>query len=124
MDKKIKSDMSPETLYAMLDYLQDEVNSANSVDEITDVLTLFKTMFSEPLTVNTVRGLPNIRAEVRGRASANAYNVATNVPLSLVSTFYSLSDKMNKLQSDDPETFNNASKALHWLARREDRTTN
>ena len=120
MDIKIKSDLSPETLHAMLDYMQDEINNASSADEITAVLTLFKTMFSEPLTVNTVRGLPNIRAEVQTH-NPQSYNVATNVPPSLVSTFYTLSDKMNLLQCQDPETFNNASKALLWLANGEDR---
>ncbi len=66
--------------------------------------------------MNAVYGLPHLRAELRSPSDAQACNVATNVPMSLVSTFYDLSDKMNNLQVEDPETFQNASKALHWLA--------
>jgi len=101
------------SFHAMLDYIQAEVEQAESPEQIADVLQVIKTMLTEKQPVSAVRGLPNIRAEVTPQATCN---LATNVPDSLISTFYDLSDKMNQLQEEDPETFVNASKALHWLA--------
>jgi hypothetical protein len=116
MGNNLQTNLSSATLHAMLDYLQEEIQMAETVDDINAIFTMLKSMFTEPATINTVRGLPHIRAEVRNMSSNSPYNVATNVPHSLVSTFYDLSDKMNFLQTRDPEMFNNASKALNWLA--------
>lgn len=103
-------------LNVMLDYLEEEVEQAESPEQIADVLKVIKTMLTEKQPINAVTGLPNIRAEVMLNTPSTDCNVATNVPDSLITTFYDLSDKMNQLQDEDPETFDNASKALNWLA--------
>ena len=113
MFKTNKSDLSHENMHAMLDYLQGEIEQAETAEELSDVLNTIKTMLTETQTIQAVTGLPNIRAEVTPQTT---WNLATNVPESLVSTFYDLSDKMNMLQTEDPEMFDNAAKALHWLA--------
>jgi len=102
--------------HAMLDYIQAEVEQAESPEQIADVLKVIKTMLTETQPISTVMGLPNIRAEVMLNTPDQNCNVATKVPESLITTFYDLSDKMNQLQTEDPETFENASKALSWLA--------
>ena len=107
---------SQANFHAMLDYIQAEVEQAESPEEIADVLKVIKTMLTENQTISAVKGLPNIRAEVMLNTPSQNCNVATNVPDSLITTFYDLSDKMNQLQVEDPETFDNASKALNWLA--------
>jgi len=103
-------------LNVMLAYLEEEVEQAESPEQIADVLKVIKTMLTETHPINTVMGLPNIRAEVMLNTPDQNCNVATKVPESLITTFYDLSDKMNQLQMEDPETFENASKALSWLA--------
>jgi hypothetical protein len=116
-DEKMSHDfnrhISEDTMNHMLEYLHDEIRMAKSKEDICAILEIVKTMFSEPSTINTVKGLPSIRAEIRRPPS---YNVATNVPKSLVATFYELSETLNQLQDEDPESFRNASKALNWLA--------
>jgi len=107
---------SQENFHAMLDYIQCEVEQAESAEQIADVLKIIKAMLTDKHPVNAVKGLPNVRAEYMMNQPVQAWNVSTNVPESLISTFYDLSDKMNKLQNEDPETFHNASNALHWLA--------
>jgi len=107
---------SQASFHAMLDYIQAEVEQAESPEQIADVLNVIKTMLTEKQPVSAVQGLPNIRAEVMLNTPGQNCNVATNVPDSLITTFYDLSDKMNQLQDEDPETFENASKALSWLA--------
>jgi len=102
--------------HAMLDYIQEEVEQAESPEQIADVLKVIKTMLTESHPISTVTGLPNIRAEVMLNTPNPHCNVATKVPDCLITTFYDLSDKMNQLQDEDPETFENASKALSWLA--------
>lgn len=119
MGNKLQTNLSSATLHAMLDYLQEEIQLAETADDINAIFTMLKSMFTEPATLNTVHGLPHIRAEIRNMSNHSRYNVSTNVPRSLVATFYDLSDKMNLLQTRDPETFNNASKALNWLAKGE-----
>lgn len=123
MSNTSSSSPSSESLCAMLDYLQHEVQMAKTVEDINAILTVLKAMFTEPATVNAVCGLPNIRAEMRSNAPSQDYNVSTNVPISLISTFYELSDKLNHLQVEDPESFGNASRALSWLAGDRPRTT-
>lgn len=108
--------LSPENFHTMLDYLHDEIQQAETAEDISSLLTMVKTMMTETRPINAVQGLPNIRAEVTPHAFIADCNVSTSVPDCLVSTFYDLSDKMNQLQDEDPETFENASKALSWLA--------
>jgi len=116
MSKTNKTDISQRNIHTMLDYLHEEIVHAETVEDLTSLLTVIKAMMTEVRPINAVQGLPNIRAEVAPHASSGAWNVATTVPECLVSTFYDLSDKMNQLQCEDPETFHNASNALHWLA--------
>lgn len=119
MSVKAKKRLSSGTLCAVLDYLQEEAQQAETSEDINAILDVLRAVLTEPQTVNTVYGLPNIRAEIQGMAPspiASPCNVSTNVPSSLVSTFYDLSCKMNQLHIEDPDTFENASKALHWLA--------
>lgn len=103
-------------LNAMLDYLHDEATRAETPEDLADLLKVVKAMLSENAPVNAVQGLPNIRAEVMPYQPNGDANVTTKVPESLVTTFYDLSDKMNQLQDEDPETFANAANALHWIA--------
>lgn len=103
-------------LHAMINYLRDEAMRAKTPDDVTDLLKVIQAMLEENATFNTVQGLSHIRAEVMPCGPNGDVNVTTKVPESLVSTFYDLSDKMNQLQDEDPETFANASNALHWLA--------
>ena len=108
---------SKDALNAMLDYLHRETQQAKSIDELSDVLELASAIVTEIQTVEPVEGLPNVRvAYTPSSAQRDDANVTTNVPESLVSTFYDLSDKMNELQENDPETFKNAANALHWIA--------
>jgi len=116
MSKTSHTHDSSDNLHIMLDYLRDEIEHAETAEEISDVLTTIKAVLTEAQPIQTVTGLPNIRAEVMLNTPSNDCNVATNVPDSLITTFYDLSDKMNQLQDEDPETFVNTSKALNWLA--------
>jgi len=113
---KIINEMPNSNLNIMLAYLEEEVEQAENAEQIADVLRVIKAMLTDKHPVNAVKGLANIRAEFMMNTPVRGWNVATNVPESLISTFYDLSDKMNKLQDEDPETFHNASNALHWLA--------
>lgn len=112
-----KSPLTSESVHAMLDYLQVEAEQAQTMEELSSVLNVIKTMLTEAQPMHVIQGLPNLRAEVMpfGQTSGR-YNFASNVPETLISTFYDLSDRMNQLQHEDPETFANASNALHWLA--------
>lgn len=115
MSKAI-NDPKSTNLNIMLTYLEEEVEQAESPEQIADVLKVIRAMLADKHPVNAVKGLPYIRAEFMMNAPVRGCNVSTNVPESLISTFYDLSDKMNKLQNEDPETFHNAANALHWLA--------
>jgi|GEM_PF-1556102 len=109
--------LSSESVHAMLEYLHIEAEQAETVEDLASVLNVIKTLLSEAQPMHAVQGLPNIRAEVMPFGqSRGGYNFASNVPETLISTFYDLSDRMNQLQVEDPETFVNASNALHWLA--------
>ncbi|MEG3617509.1 hypothetical protein V5T82_03480 [Magnetovibrio sp. PR-2] len=101
-------------LLGILAYIREEVERAETVGEINESLLLLETAMKESKSVSPIQGLPNINVEYTSTEAQ--FNVATNVPDCLVSTFYDLSEKMNQLQVDDPETFSNASTALHWLA--------
>ncbi|MCW8915829.1 MAG: hypothetical protein OQK24_08240 [Magnetovibrio sp.] len=105
-----------DSMLGMLSYIKEETQRAETIEEVSDILRLLETAISETPTVNTVHGLDNIRVEFTRPKGGSAPNLATTVPDCLVSTFYDLSDKMNQLQDEDPETFANASNALHWLA--------
>lgn len=114
---KFSTGASQEALHAMLDYLQRETQQAQTIEELSDVLDLASAIVAEMQTVDAVEGLDHIRVEYTPQDNkGRKVNVSTKVPESLVSTFYDLSDKMNQLHSNDPETFKNASTALHWLA--------
>lgn len=114
--KNQDSSMTTDSFRTMLAYIREEVEQAENIDEVSEILQLLETAVHEKQTASPVQGLKNINVEYVPSNAASQFNVATNVPESLVSTFYDLSDKMNQLQSDDPETFSNASTALHWLA--------
>ncbi|HEY9080697.1 hypothetical protein [Magnetovibrio sp.] len=116
MSKTSQTHYSPENLHHMLDYLHEEIEQAETVEDLSSLLTVVKAMMTQVRPINAVQGLPNIRAEVTPSLISSDCNVATHVPESLVSTFYDLSNKMNQLQAEDPESFANASNALHWLA--------
>lgn len=102
------------SLLGLLSYIREEVEQAESVEDVDEVLLLLEAALKERKSVSPVKGLDHINVEYT--TPAQEFNVATNVPESLVSTFYDLSDKMNQLHVEDPETFTNASSALHWLA--------
>jgi hypothetical protein len=107
------------------------------------VLALVRELFNPNSLQNAVVGLNNIRAEIDCQAIAKANaaakrgktvqansipagptlagttrecTVQLDVPQILSSTFQQLSERMRTLQSDDPDTFANATSALTWLA--------
>lgn len=113
--------MSNESLHAMLDYLSDEIEMAESKEDLEVVMHLARQLFQPSSMQNTVRGLPHIRAEVdveaiTRTASKHACTVHLEVPHILSSTFQDLSVRMSTLQNEDPDTFANATSALTWLA--------
>jgi hypothetical protein len=138
-------------LNAVLEYLSDEVEAAETKEELMFVLALVRELFNPNSLQNAVVGLNNIRAEIDCQAIANAgakrgktnqsgakrsetvqansiptgptlagetreCTVQLDVPQILSSTFQQLSERMRTLQSDDPDTFANATSALTWLA--------
>ncbi|HEY9163659.1 MAG TPA: hypothetical protein VIN57_03525 [Magnetovibrio sp.] len=120
MMKPIDS-MTNESLHAMLDYLSDEIEVAESKEDLELVLKMARELFRPSSMQNTVRGLNHILAEVdtdaiARTASKHACTVHLEVPHILSSTFQDLSERMNALQNDDPDTFANATSALTWLA--------
>ena len=121
--------MSSESIHAMLDYLSEEVECAESKEDIDSVLSLARELFRPSSMQNTVLGLDNIRAEVDTQAIQRAQSklectVHLEVPQILSTTFEDLSQRMRVLQSEDPETFANATSAMTWLANGEISTTN
>lgn len=121
MSKPI-DDMSNANIHAVLDYLAEEIESAENKDDLLSVLSLTRELFLTPPMQNAVYGLENIRAEVDSKAIARDQSmlqctVQLEVPHILSTTFQDLSKRMRELQSDDPETFANATSALTWLAR-------
>lgn len=123
MSKPI-DDMSNANIHAVLDYLAEEIESAENKDDLLSVLSLTRELFLTSPMQNAVYGLENIRAEVDSKAIARDQSmlqctVQLEVPHILSTTFQDLSKRMRELQSDDPETFANATSALTWLARGE-----
>lgn len=121
MSKPI-DDMSNANIHAVLDYLAEEIESAENKDDLLSVLSLTRELFLTSPMQNAVYGLENIRAEVDSKAIARDQSmlqctVQLEVPHILSTTFQDLSKRMRELQSDDPETFANATSALTWLAR-------
>lgn len=120
MNKPIDQ-MSNASLHAMLDYLAEEVEGAESKEDLVSVLSLARELFHPSPMQNAVRGLNNIRAEVDHEAIARAQSklectVHLEVPQILSTTFQDLSLRMRTLQSEDPDTFVNATSAMTWLA--------
>jgi len=123
MSKPIDN-MSNVNIHAVLDYLAEEIESAGSKEDLLSVLSLTREIFQTSPMQNAVYGLENIRAEVDSNAIARDLSklectVQLDVPNILSTTFQDLSKRMRDLQSDDPETFVNATIALTWLAKDE-----
>lgn len=113
--------MSSASLDAMLEYMTEEVETAETKEELLFVLALARELITPKAMQNAVIGLDNIRAEVDPQAIAKAgagkaCTVELNVPQILSTTFLDLSERMLTLQNDDPDTFANATSALTWLA--------
>lgn len=120
--------MTTDNLNAVLEYLSDEVENAETKDDLNAVLAIARDLLTPNGMHNTVQGLEHIRAEVDAmaileKAAPNAVAQDTyactlqlEVPHILSNTFQDLSDRMNQLQNEDPETFANATSALSWLA--------
>ena len=111
--------LSNATLNAMLDYLSQEIETAQTKEELQAVLSIAREMLAPPTQQNAVYGLQNIRAEVDRNAIARAGQecvVQLHIPHSLSETFHNLSTRMRTLQNEDPDTFANATNALTWLA--------
>lgn len=133
--------MSDAGLDAVLEYMSDEVEAAETKEDLMYVLALARELINPNSMQNAVVGLNNIRADVDRHAIANAKSESTgskqarskragptlarstqectvqlDVPQILSSTFQQLSERMRTLQNDDPDTFANATSALTWLA--------
>lgn len=120
--------MTANNLNAVLEYLSDEVENAETKEDLNAVLEIARNLLTPNGLRNTVQGLAHIRAEVDATAilDKTAPNAAAQdtyactlqleVPQILSNTFQDLSDRMNQLQNEDPETFANATSALSWLA--------
>ena len=140
--------MSDAGLDAVLEYMSDEVEAAETKEDLMYVLALARELINPNSMQNAVVGLHNIRAEVDRHAIANAETESTgpkraiskrtqstlagakqectvqlDIPQILSSTFQQLSERMRTLQNDDPDTFANATNALTWLASGTIRTT-
>ena len=131
MSKSIIDDMSADNIEAMLEYLFEQLEDAETKEDVHAVLELARQLLDRPATHKAVHGLQNIRAEYdlpSTRPHTNDANalgahadkfsnvVNLEVPHILTSTFEALSERMKALQNQDPETFANASSALSWLA--------
>lgn len=131
MSHSIIDRMSEANVAAMLEYLTEQLEDAETKEDIQAVLELARQLLDPPALHNAVHGLEHIRAEYAPRPSsaantepqiintdaANLSNVINlEVPHILTNTFKALSDRMNTLQARDPETFANATSALTWLA--------
>ena len=123
--------MSAESLHAVLDYLHEEVQCAETEEDLRAVMEIARDLFAPSRVQSAVRGLGHIRAEfVRQQnpgqagdeqdtaAAQDVYacTVSLEVPTILSTMFHDLSERMNRLQCEDPETFANATSALQWLA--------
>lgn len=123
MNKRVDN-LTIASLHAMLDYLTEEIQLAETKEDLESVLNLMRDMLTPSPMINTVKGLGHIRAEVDQLAIARAQakhecTVRLDVPQILSETFQDLSSRMRKLQNEDPDTFASATSALTWLAKGE-----
>lgn len=129
MSKSIIDTMSPGNAEAMLEYLFDQLDDAETKEDVHAVLELTRQLLEAPTTKSAVQGLDHVRVEYGPKAPPSSVaprvdfdvehlsNVVNlEVPQILTNTFQALSERMKTLQSQDPETFANASSALSWLA--------
>lgn len=120
---------SLDNLDVLLTYLADEIEGAQSREDLEDVFSVVKGLFTPSSLQNTVLGLDHIRAEVDREAIARVSGINTRaveleVPEVLAEAFQDLAQHMRALQNDDTEAFGNASRALHWLASGDRQPTN
>ena len=113
--------MSNANIHDVLDYLAEQIESAENKADLVSALSLTRELFSPSPMQNAVYGLPNIRAEVDSDAitrdqPAPKCTVQFEVPQVLSTAFQDLSERMCILQDEDPDTFANAANALNWLA--------
>lgn len=116
--------MTSAQMHAVLDYLSEEIEIAESKEDLEAVLKLAREMLAPSPMQNVVQGLGHLRAEVDHSAIARAQSgtagpectVQLAVPQILSETFQDLSTRMRTLQNEDPDTFANATSALTWLA--------
>ena len=119
--KSQRKAISPNALNAILDYLSAELEDARTTSDLAQIMDLAKTLLLKPPTQNAVVGLGGIRADMDTSAMSEvqgkkACTINLQVPSSLCTAFEDLSVRMSNLQDRDPETFNNASNAMQWLA--------
>lgn len=143
--KKTIDAMTPLSQNALLDYLSDEIEMAETKQDLLGVLDIMRDLLLPDTRHVAVRGLPHIRADLdvsAYRQSAEAPKAPTRtqaqpqpqpqpqatlqagachvvkieIPLILADTFQGLSKRLRDLQKDDPVTFANATSALIWLA--------
>ena len=107
---------STDRLMGMISYIRDEIDRAENMSDVNEILLLLDSLLNQQACISPIQGLQNIRVEYTASSTSKHFNVTTNVPKSLVPTFYALSDRMNQLQIDDPVTFSNAASALFWIA--------
>ena len=131
MSKSIIDGMNAGNAAAMLEYLTEQLEDAETKEDLQAVLEPARQLLQRPPMHQAVHGLAHVRAEydvpqtdeTRGithytDADGNKLSNVVNleVPHILSSTFHALSERMNTLQTHDPDTFANASSALNWLA--------
>lgn len=131
MSKSIIDDMNANNLEATLEYLFEQLENADTKQDVHAVLELARQLLERPTTHKAVHGLQNVRVEYDLPSSRPHTNdlhmidadedklsnvVNLEVPHILTHTFQALSERMKALQNQDPDTFANASSALSWLA--------
>jgi len=113
--------MTNAQMHAVLDYLSEEIEIAESKEDLEAVLKLAREMLAPSPMQNVIRGFEHLRAEIDPSAITRAQSkmectVQLAVPQILSETFQDLSTRMRTLQAEDPDTFANATSALTWLA--------
>lgn len=113
--------MSRENLHAILDYLNEEAEKAETQEDLQNVMNIARDLIVPTPVQSAVHGLGHLRAEYVHSTStkaspATSCTVSLEVPYILSTMFHALSERMNRLQDEDPATFSNAASALNWLA--------